>query len=228
MTNRREKKLLDRVRDAIRTKHYSIRTEEAYANWIKRFILFHDKRHPQEMGAAEIEEFLTHLAVDKNVAASTQNQALSAILFLYQEVLHQDLERPLDAVRAKKPKRLPTVLTKEEAQQVLAAMSGTYQLIAKLLYGSGLRLIECLRLRVKACPERSRRDIDFSQRQACAEPVEASSCATARAEKTTSPCSPTAFSLRRSGPCTALPVTTCHIRSGRSAGHPLALKHSLR
>jgi site-specific recombinase XerD len=100
------------------------------------------------MGAAEIEEFLTHLAVDKNVAASTQNQALSAILFLYQEVLHQDLERPLDAVRAKKPKRLPTVLTKEEAQQVLAAMSGTYQLIAKLLYGSGLRLIECLRLRV--------------------------------------------------------------------------------
>ena len=157
MTKRRERKLLDRVRDAIRTKHYSIRTEEAYVNWIKRFILFHDKRHPQEMEAAEIEEFLTHLAVDKNVAASTQNQALSAILFLYQEVLHQDLERPLDAVRAKKPKRLPTVLTKEEAQQVLAAMSGTYQLIAKLLYGSGLRLIECLRLRVK--------DIDFAQRQ---------------------------------------------------------------
>ena len=100
MTKRREKKLLDRVRDAIRTKHYSIRTEEAYVNWIKRFILFHDKRHPQEMEAGEIEEFLTHLAVDKNVAASTQNQALSAILFLYQEVLHKDLERPLDAVRA--------------------------------------------------------------------------------------------------------------------------------
>ncbi len=117
------------------------------------------------MEAAEIEEFLTHLAVDKNVAASTQNQALSAILFLYQEVLHKDLDRPLDAVRAKKPKRLPTVLTKEEVQQVLAAMSGNYQLIAKLLYGSGLRLIECLRLRVKACPERSRRDVDFAQHQ---------------------------------------------------------------
>jgi integron integrase len=157
MTKRREKKLLDRVRDAIRTKHYSIRTEEAYVNWIKRFILFHDKRHPQEMEATEIEEFLTHLAVDKNVAASTQNQALSAILFLYQEVLHKDLDRPLDAVRAKKPKRLPIVLTKEEIQQVLAAMSGNYQLIAKLLYGSGLRLIECLRLRVK--------DVDFAQHQ---------------------------------------------------------------
>jgi integron integrase len=157
MTERREKELLDRVRDAIRTKHYSIRTEEAYVNWIKRFILFHDKRHPQEMEATEIEEFLTHLAVDKKVAASTQNQALSAILFLYQEVLHKDLERPLDAVRAKQPKRLPTVLTKEEVQRVLAAMSGNYQLIARLLYGSGLRLVECLRLRVK--------DVDFAQHQ---------------------------------------------------------------
>jgi integron integrase len=157
MTKHRKKKLLDRVRDAIRTKHYSIRTEEAYVNWIKRFILFHDKRHPQEMEATEIEEFLTHLAVDKNVAASTQNQALSAILFLYQEVLHKDLERPLDAVRAKQPKRLPTVLTKEEVQRVLAAMSGNYQLIARLLYGSGLRLVECLRLRVK--------DVDFAQHQ---------------------------------------------------------------
>jgi len=109
------------------------------------------------MEATEIEEFLTHLAVDKNVAASTQNQALSAILFLYQEVLHKDLERPLDAVRAKQPKRLPTVLTKEEVQRVLAAMSGNYQLIARLLYGSGLRLVECLRLRVK--------DVDFAQHQ---------------------------------------------------------------
>jgi len=109
------------------------------------------------MGAAEIEEYLTYLAVNRNVAASTQNQALSALLFLYQNVLKKDLERPVDAVRAKKPKRLPTVLTKEEAQQVLAAMSGTHQLIAKLLYGSGLRLIECLRLRVK--------DVDFDQRQ---------------------------------------------------------------
>ncbi len=105
------KKLLDQVRDAIRLKHYSIRTEEVYVSWIKRFILFHKKRHPLEMGAAEIEEFLTHLAVNENVAASTQNQALSALLFLYREVLHQDLV-PIDALRARKPKRLPTVLTK--------------------------------------------------------------------------------------------------------------------
>lgn len=157
MTKRRKKKLLGRVRDAIRTKHYSIRTEEAYVSWIRRYILFHDKRHPREMGATEIEEFLTHLAVNEHVAASTQNQALGALLFLYHEVLKKDLERPLDAVRAKKPKRLPTVLTKEEVQRVLAAMSGTNQLVAKLLYGSGLRLIECLRLRVK--------DIDFEQHQ---------------------------------------------------------------
>jgi len=157
MTKRRKKKLLDRVRDAIRVKHYSIRTEQAYVNWVRRFILFHDKRHPKDMGADEIEEYLTYLAVDRNVAASTQNQALSALLFLYQNVLKKDLDRPVDAVRAKKPKRLPTVLTREEAQQVLAAMSGTSQLIAKLLYGAGLRLIECLRLRVK--------DVDFGQQQ---------------------------------------------------------------
>ena len=157
MTKRRNKKLLDRVRDAIRVKHYSIRTEQAYVNWVRRFILFHDKRHPKDMGAAEIEEYLTYLAVERNVAASTQNQALSALLFLYQNVLKKDLDRPVDAVRAKKPKRLPTVLTREEAQQVLAAMSGTPQLIAKLLYGAGLRLIECLRLRVK--------DVDFGQQQ---------------------------------------------------------------
>lgn len=157
IAKRRKKKLLDRVRDAIRAKHYSIRTEEAYVSWIRRFILFHGKRHPKDMGAAEIEEYLTYLAMERNVAASTQNQALSALLFLYQNVLKQDLEHPIDAVRAKKPKRLPTVLTKGEAQQVLAALSGTHQLIAKLLYGSGLRLIESLRLRVK--------DIDFQQHQ---------------------------------------------------------------
>lgn len=121
-------------------------------NWIKRYILFHGKRHPQEMGVPEIEAFLTHLAVNQNVAASTQNQALSALLFLYREVLEMELGS-VDAVRAKKPKRLPTVLTKEEARAVIAALSGTNQLIARLLYGSGLRLIECLRLRVKACPE---------------------------------------------------------------------------
>jgi integron integrase len=149
------KKLLDRVRDAIRVKHYSIRTEQAYVNWIKRYILFHHKRHPQEMGASEIEAFLTHLAVNENVAASTQNQALSALLFLYREVLEKD-PGPIDALRAKKPKRLPTVLTKDEVRRVLDHLSSTHQLMAKLLYGSGLRLMECLRLRVK--------DLDFAQR----------------------------------------------------------------
>ncbi|NIO70049.1 MAG: integron integrase [Anaerolineae bacterium] len=151
------KKLLDQVRDAIRLKHYSIRTEEAYVNWITRHILFHNKRHPKDMGSAEIEAFLTHLAVDQKVAASTQNQALSALLFLYRVVLKKDLEGLIDPVWAKKPKRLPTVLTKEEARQVIIQLSGTHQLMAKLLYGSGLRLMECVRLRVQA--------IDFGQRQ---------------------------------------------------------------
>jgi integron integrase len=151
------KKLLDRVRDAIRVKHYSIRTEQAYVNWIKRYIIFHNKRHPNQMGAAEIEAFLTHLAVKENVAASTQNQAFSALLFLYRDVLHKELDGPINALRAKKPKRLPTVLTKEEVHRLLGHLSGDYLLMAKLLYGSGLRLMECLRLRVK--------DIDFSQRQ---------------------------------------------------------------
>jgi len=148
------KKLLDRVRDAIRLKHYSIRTEQSYINWIKRYIFFHNVRHPDEMGAAEVEAFLTHLAVNENVAASTQNQALSALLFLYREVLKKDLG-PIDALRAKKPKRLPTVLTKEEVHRVLGELSGMHRLTAKLLYGSGLRLMECLRLRVKdddLCP----------------------------------------------------------------------------
>jgi len=154
---KRPKKLLDQVREAILLKHYSIHTEEAYVNWIKRFILFHHKRHPQEMGRAEIEAFLTHLAVHERVAASTQNQALNALLFLYREVLQQDLTFPIHAIRAKKPKRLPTVLTKEEVRQVLAQLSGTHRLMVQLLYGSGLRLMECVRLRVK--------DVDFAQRQ---------------------------------------------------------------
>nr|MBC7244615.1 integron integrase [Chloroflexota bacterium] len=156
-------KLLDRVREALRRKHYSYRTEQAYLLWIKRFILFYNpglspanvKRHPKEMGASEVEAFLTHLAVKENVAASTQNQALSALLFLYQEVLHKDLG-PIDALRAKKPKRLPTVLTKDEVRWVISHLSGPHQLMAKLLYGSGLRLMECLRLRVK--------DLDFDHR----------------------------------------------------------------
>lgn len=151
-----KKKLLDQVRDAIRVKHYSLRTEKTYVDWIKRFVLFHNKRHPREMGAPEIEQFLTHLALNENVAASTQNQALSAILFLYRDVLHQDLG-DINAVRAKKPKRLPVVLTRDEVERILTHLSGEYRLMAQLLYGSGLRLIECIRLRVK--------DIDFAQRQ---------------------------------------------------------------
>jgi integron integrase len=151
----RPKRLLDQVRDAIRLKHYSIRTEEAYVNWVKRYIVFHNKRHPAEMGAPEIEAFLTHLAVKENVAASTQNQAFSALLFLYREVLHQDLG-PVDALRAKRPRRLPTVLTKGETLRLIGCLSGTHQLMAKLLYGGGLRLMDCLRLRVK--------DLDFERR----------------------------------------------------------------
>ncbi len=154
--NTQPKKLLDQVRDALRLKHYSIRTEQAYTDWITRYILFHNKRHPGEMGAPEIETFLTHLAVNRHVAASTQNQALSALLFLYREVLAIDLAS-FEITWAKKPKRLPTVLTKEEARAVITAMSGTDQLVTQLLYGTGLRLIECLRLRVK--------DIDFGYRQ---------------------------------------------------------------
>jgi integron integrase len=153
----RPKKLLDHVRDTIRLKRYSIHTENAYVTWIKRYIFFHNKRHPNQMGSADIEAFLTHLAVQQKVAASTQNQALSALLFLYRDVLRQPLDRPIDAIRARKPKRLPTVLTKEEAIEVIERLSGTRRLMAKLLYGSGLRLMECLRLRIK--------DLDFAQRQ---------------------------------------------------------------
>ena len=122
------KKLLDQVRDALRLKHYSYRTEQAYVDWITRYILYHGKRHPQEMGAAEVQAFLTHLAVEKNVAASTQNQALSALLFLYREVLHQDQEN-LNALRAKKLKRLPTVLTRAEVGLHNRCMTGIHQVI---------------------------------------------------------------------------------------------------
>lgn len=149
------KKLLDRMRDCLRTQHYSLRTEQAYVDWARRFILFHQKRHPKDMGVPEVEAFLTYLAVERKVAASTQNQALSALLFLYREVLRQPLA-DVDAVRARQPERVPTVLTKDEVARVLSAMSGPTQLMAKLLYGSGLRALECLRLRVK--------DIDFEQR----------------------------------------------------------------
>lgn len=150
------KKLLEQVADALRVRHYAYRTEQTYVNWIRRYILFHDKRHPREMGAAEIEAFLTYLAVEGQVAASTQNQALSALLFLYREVLQQPLE-PIDVIWAKKPQRLPTVLSQEETRRLIAYLSGTHRLMTQLLYGSGLRLMECLRLRVK--------DVDFGQQQ---------------------------------------------------------------
>jgi integron integrase len=149
-------KLLDRVRQAIRLKHYSYRTEQTYVNWIVRYILFHDKRHPKEMGVKEVEAFLTHLAVVDNVAASTQNQALSALLFLYKFVLEQELPS-VDALRAKKSRYLPTVLTKEEIQDIIQRLSGEHKLLVQLLYGTGLRLTEVLSLRIK--------DLDFSQQQ---------------------------------------------------------------
>ncbi len=156
--------MLDQVREALRVKHYAIRTEQAYVDWIRRFIRYHNQRHPRDLGGAEVAAFLTYLAVDQHVAASTQNQALVALLFLYREVLRQELVYPIDTVRAKESQHLPAVLTKDEARRVIAHLTGLYQLLAKLLYGSGLRLLECLRLRVKACPERSRRNLDFERR----------------------------------------------------------------
>ena len=152
----RPRKLLDQVRDAIRLKHYSYRTEQSYVGWIRRYILFHNKQHPKDMGGAEVEAFLTHLAVERHVSASTQNQAFSALLFLYRNVLNQDLGA-LDAVRAKRSNYLPTVLTKGEVRSVLENISGVHGLVIRVLYGSGLRLSEGLSLRIK--------DIDFAQRQ---------------------------------------------------------------
>ncbi|MHC5008699.1 MAG: integron integrase [Planctomycetota bacterium] len=156
-TGNRRPKLLDSVREAIRIRHYSVRTEETYVGWIRRFILFHNKRHPNEMGSDEVGRFLTHLAVKGRVAASTQNQALAALLFLYKEVLCQNIGWMKDVVRAKRPRRLPVVLTREEVRQVLSHLHGTPRLMALLLYGSGLRLMECVRLRVQ--------DIDFETNQ---------------------------------------------------------------
>lgn len=147
-------KLLDQVRDRLRVKHYSLRTEGQYLQWIRRFILFHDKRHPRDMGATEVEAFLTHLAVHGKVAASTQNQALSALLFLYREVLGVTLPWLQEVVRAKPSQRLPVVLSRQEVAAVLERMSGLHALMARLLYGTGMRLMECLRLRVK--------DVDFA------------------------------------------------------------------
>ncbi|WP_137820620.1 integron integrase [Pseudomonas sp. 2FG] len=150
-------KLLDQLRDQIRLKHYSIRTEHVYCEWVKQFIRFHQYRHPTEMGAAEVEAFLSDLAVRRNVSASTQNQALAALLFLYKQVLRLDLPWLGEVVRAKKPVRLPVVLSVAEVQQVLSQLQGELWLIASLLYGSGMRLMEVMRLRVK--------DVDFARRE---------------------------------------------------------------
>ena len=145
------------MRFHLRVKHYSIRTEQAYLDWIRRFILFHQKRHPDEMGEEEITQFLTDLAVERHVAASTQNQAFSALLFLYQQVLDRKLDFIDKVERVPRPPKIPVVFTPNEARAVLARLQGDYQLMAELLYGSGLRLIECVRLRVK--------DLDFGYRQ---------------------------------------------------------------
>ena len=150
-------RLMDQVRDAIRTLHYSLRTEHVYLHWIKRYILFHGKRHPREMGNAEVSAFLSHLAVERKVAAATQNQALSAILFLYKKVLKIDIGWVDDVVRAKQSKRLPVVLNREVVIRLLNQLSGTHKLLAYLIYGSGLRLMEAARLRVKDI------DIDYGE-----------------------------------------------------------------
>ena len=151
-------RLLDQVRARIRFKHYSIRTEQAYTGWIRRFIVANGRRHPKELGAREVEAFLTRLATETNVSAATQNQALSALLFLYREVLGLDLPWMEDVVRAKRPRRLPVVLSQEEVARLLAAMpEGLPELMARLLYGTGMRLMEALRLRVK--------DVEFERRE---------------------------------------------------------------
>ena len=150
-------KLLDQVRNTLRRKHYSYQTEKQYVYWIRKFILFHDRTHPKVMGQKEIEAFLTYLAVEQRVAASTQNQALNALSFLYKRVLLQEFDFPLRNVRARRPKPLPTVLAREEAKKIIDCLPPNHQLIVQILYGSGLRMTECLKLRVK--------DVDFAYRQ---------------------------------------------------------------
>ena len=150
-------RLLDVVRARIRTKHYSIRTEKSYVHWIRRFVAFHGNQHPRELGADAIERFLSHLAVDRNVSAATQNLALAAILFLYRQVLVIELAWLEDVTRARRSEHLPVVLSAAQVTVVLAHLDGQYRLMAQLLYGSGLRLMECMRLRVK--------DVDFDYTQ---------------------------------------------------------------
>jgi site-specific recombinase XerD len=150
-------RLLDRMREVIRVRHYSIRTEDTYVHWARRFILFHDKRHPLDMGAAEVAAFLTHLAVQRGVSPATQNQAKAALLFLYREVLQLQLPWLAEVVAAKEQRRLPVVLTPSEVRALLHELSGTTGLVASLLYGTGMRLLEGLRLRVK--------DVEFERRE---------------------------------------------------------------
>lgn len=149
--------LLEQIRATLRTKHYSPRTERTYIYWVKRYIYFHDKRHPNTLGSKDIERFLTHLALRERVAASTQNQAFCALLFLYRFVLHIELDEGMKALRARRPEHLPVVLTQEEVFRIIDRMEDEYKLMAQLLYGCGLRLNECLSLRVK--------EVDFGQRE---------------------------------------------------------------
>jgi len=157
VTHRQPPRLLDRVRETVRVHQYSYETEKAYVSWVRRFILFHGKRHPGDLGAQEVTAFLTDLAVTRKVSASTQNQALSAILFLHQKVLEVDLPWLQDVVRAKRSRYVPTVLTRDEVRRVLATLDGVCWIAAALMYGSGLPLIKALRLRVK--------DVSFGYRQ---------------------------------------------------------------
>jgi len=150
-------RLLDRVRDKIRLRHYSIRTEQAYVDWIKRFIFYHGKQHPETLGAPEVEAFLTHLAVERHVAAATQNLAKSSILFLYRDVLERELPWFDNVERARAPTRMPTVLSQAEVAEILSRLRGVHALVGRLLYGTGMRIMECMRLRVK--------DVDFARRE---------------------------------------------------------------
>ena len=151
------KKLLDQYSEFLRNRHYSLRTEKTYIGWVRQYILYHNKRHPREMGVGEINDFITHLVNQKTVSASTQNQAISAILYLYRNILNVQLdEKALVPIRPTKPKRIPTVLSKDEARRVISKMDGIYKIMTQIMYGSGLRLMEVMRLRVK--------DLDFANR----------------------------------------------------------------
>lgn len=153
-----EKKLLELYSEALRNRHYSLRTEDTYISWVRQFILYHNKRHPRDMREREINDFITSLVNQRRVAASTQNQAISALMFLYRNVLHIQLDASqILPIRPTKPKRIPTVLSRDEAKRIIARMEGVYKLMTQIMYGSGLRLMEVIRLRVK--------DLDFDNRQ---------------------------------------------------------------